>query len=41
MDYDELLVHIMNYIYTNRADKDMDVILVPSTSEISHIYPMP
>ena len=41
MDYDELLEHIVNYIYTNRADKSMDVILVPSTSEITHTYPMP
>lgn len=41
MDYDELLEHIMNYIYTNRADKSIEVILVPSTSEISNIYPLP
>lgn len=41
MDYDELLEHIMNYIYTNRVDKDIEVVLVPSTSEISHIYPLP
>lgn len=41
MDYDELLDHIMNYVFINRVNKDMDVIIVPSTSEISHIYPMP
>ena len=41
LDYDELLEHITNYIYTNRVNKEMDVIIVPSTSEISHIYPMP
>lgn len=41
LDYDELLEHIMNYIFINRVNKDMDVIIVPSTSEISHIYPMP
>ena len=41
LDYDELLEHIMNYIHVNRVSKQMDVILVPSTSEISHVYPMP
>lgn len=39
-DYEELFVQIMNYI-DSQISQETQVVLLPSTNEISHIYPLP
>ena len=43
LDYDQLFEQIMNYIYSQMARdcENCEIVVVPSTSEISHIYPLP
>lgn len=43
MDYDQLFNQIMNYIYTqlSKECENTEIIIVPSTNEISHIHPLP
>ena len=42
LSYDELFTQIMNYIDSQlKGSKHTKVVLVPSTSEVNHMYPMP
>lgn len=43
MDYDGLLSEIMTYVNTQLTKNNCNtrVVLIPSTNEISHIYPLP
>ena len=40
LDYAGLFTKVMDYIYS-KLDKSTKLVVIPSTNEINHIYPMP
>ena len=41
LDVDQLFEQVINFVYSQLPSKDTQVIVVPSTSEITHMYPIP